>query len=92
MFSVIWILYEFQWGILYWNITPGPLFTKRRDVLSQDLMKPRSQEIGCYIAGIALKFDRHLGSAAAEVPVDFQSDCKSLNPNLAVSGLRELLQ
>ena len=35
--------------------------------------------------GIALKFDRHLGSAAAEVPVKLSRDWKSLNPNLAAS-------
>ena len=42
----------------------------------------KSREIGCYFDRIALKFDRHLGSAAAEVPVKFQSDWQSLNPNL----------
>ena len=31
---------------------------------------------------MALKFDKHFGSAAAEVPVEFQSDRKSPNPNL----------
>ena len=36
---------------------------------------------------IALKFDRHLGSSVAEVPAKFQSDWKSLNPNLAASRL-----
>ena len=40
---------------------------------------------------IALKCDRHLGSAAAEMPVKFQSDWKSLNPNLATSSLHEIL-
>ena len=32
-----------------------------------------------------------LGVGAAEVPVKFQSDGTSLNPNLAVSRLREIL-
>ena len=38
-----------------------------------------------------MKFNRHLGSGAAEVPVKFQSDGTSLNPNLAASRLREIL-
>ena len=46
-------------------------------------MKPRSREIGCYNDRITLKFDTHLDSAAAELPVKFPSDWKSLNPNLA---------
>ena len=32
---------------------------------------------------IALKYDGHLGSVGAEVPVKFQNDSKSLNQNLA---------
>ena len=36
--------------------------------------------------------DRHLGSAAAEVPAKFQSDWKSLNPNLGASSLHEFLR
>ena len=40
---------------------------------------------------VSLKFDAHLGSAAVEVPVKFQSDCKSLNPNLVASRLHEIL-
>ena len=38
------------------------------------------------------KFDRHLGSAAAEVHVKLQSDWRSLNPNLAASRLHEILR
>ena len=41
---------------------------------------------------IALKFDRHFGSTAAEVPVKFQSDSTVLNTNLAASGLCEILR
>ena len=41
---------------------------------------------------VALKFDRHLGSAAAEVPVKFQSYWESLNPNLAASRLHKVLR
>ena len=32
------------------------------------------------------------GTAAAEVPAKFQSDWKSLNPNLAASRLHEILR
>ena len=49
-----------------------------------------SHEIGCYNDCMALKFDRHLSSAATEVPIEFQSDLKSLNSNPAVSRLREI--
>ena len=41
---------------------------------------------------IALKFDRHIGSTAAEVPVKFQSDRTILNTNLAASRLYEILR
>ena len=56
----------------------------------RQISKSRSREIGCYDYRTALKFDRHLGSAAAEGPVKFQSDWKSLNPNLAISSLHEI--
>ena len=64
-----------------------PLFTKREDVLPQDFVK-----FGCYNDRIALKFDRLLDRAAAEVPVKFQSDWNSLNPNLAASRLHKILR
>ena len=51
--------------------SPGPLFTKRYDVLPPNLVKSRSREIECYNDLIALQFDRHLGSDAAEVAVKF---------------------
>ena len=46
----------------------------RLDVLSLDLMKSRSREIGNLNCRIALKFDRLIGGSAAEVTVQFQSD------------------
>ena len=49
-------------------------------------------EIGTLNCRIALKFDRHIGSTAAEVPVKFQSDRAILNTNLAVSRLYEILR
>ena len=54
--------------------------------------KSRSHENECYDDRNDLKLDRHLDSTAVEVPVKFQSDWKSLNPNLAASSLREILQ
>ena len=50
-------------------------------LIKPNLVKSRSHEIG-YNGRIALKFNRHLGSAAAELPVKFQSDWKRLNLNL----------
>ena len=55
-------------------------------------VKSWSHKIGCYNAFVALEFGRHLGSAAAEVPDKFQSDLKSLKPNLAASRLHEILR
>ena len=43
-----------------------PLFTKRRDVLSQDLVKSRSRKIGCCSDRVVRKFDRHLSSSASK--------------------------
>ena len=39
-----------------------------------------------------MKFDRHLGSGAAEALVKFQRDWKSLNPNLTASRLGDILR
>ena len=97
LFNIVYILY----GCLPGNNgmfspmpvnNPGPLFTKRTDVLPPNIVKSRSREIDCYHDRIVLKFDRHLGSAAADMPVKFQSDWNSLNPNLAASRLHEILR
>ena len=53
-------------------------------------MKSRSHEIGSSNYRIALKFDRHFGSPAAEVPVKFQSNRMILNTNLAALRLWDL--
>ena len=50
----------------------GPLFTKPTDVLPQDFVKSRSCEIQVYTFPIVLKFDGHLSSSAAEMPVKFR--------------------
>ena len=39
-----------------------------------NLLRSRNREIECYNDRIPLEFDRHLDSAAAEMPVKFQSD------------------
>ena len=54
----------------------GPLFTKRWDVLPPNLVKSRSHEIGCYNDSIARKYDRHPGSATAEMPCKFRAIAK----------------
>ena len=48
----------------------------KRPYKSPNLMKTRSREIRCFNDHIALKFDWHFGSPAAEVPVKFQSDSR----------------
>ena len=47
--------------------SPGPLFTKRTDVLPQTLAKSRSREIGCYDDHIALLWNL-TGISAALLP------------------------
>ena len=76
---------------IHWYWWPGHLCTKRTDVLPHNIVKSRSCEIVCYNYRNPLKFDRHFG-AAAEVPVEFQSDWKNIKPNLAASRLQEILR
>ena len=47
---------------------------------SLDLIKPQRQEIGCKNCPIALKFDKCLGSSAAEAPTKFQRDTSIFTP------------
>ena len=49
-------------------------------------------EIGTLNCCIALKFDRHIDSNAAKVPVKFQSDWTILNTNLSASRLHKILR
>ena len=51
-----------------------PLGTKRYDVLPQDRVQSRSREILEIWPRDSLKFDRRLGSRAADLPAEFQSD------------------
>ena len=53
---------------------PGPPFIKRQDVLPTIFLKSGSREIECYDAHIALKFEKHISNAAADLPVKFQSN------------------
>ena len=52
----------------------GPLFTKRLYVMPSNLVQSRSREGGYHNDRIALKFDRHHGSAAAKIPEKTQID------------------
>ena len=54
------------------------------------LTKSRSREIGWFNG--PMKFDVHLGNAAADGLVLFQSDWKCLNPNIETSSLHEILR
>ena len=72
--------------------TTESLFTKGTDVFPQDIVKSRSREIRVYTFPIALKFERHPGSIAAEMPVKFESDMVNIDPNLAASRLHEILR
>ena len=71
------------------QILTGLLFTYRTYLL-QNLVKCRSREIRVLTSPIALKFDRHIGSSATEMPVKFQNDTISITSNLAASRLREI--
>ena len=53
-------------------------------------MKSRSRGTVCYNYLIALKFDRHLGSTTAEVPVKFHSDWKSKPESRSFETSRDL--
>ena len=68
----------------------GPLFIKWTDVLPQYLVKSRSREIWVWTIPIALKFDKHLSSSAAEMHIKFQSDSIIITSNLAASRLPEI--
>ena len=69
----------------------GPLFTKRTDALLQDLVKSAGKpRVSGSDVSIALKFDRHIGSSAAEMPVKFQSDMIIITSNLVASRLHEI--
>ena len=70
--------------------TPGPLFTKRYDVLPQDLVKSWSREIGSQTFSIALKLDGNLDSSSADIPVKFQSETMINIPSRGCETSRDL--
>ena len=59
---------------------------------SYRIVKSRSREIHVYTFPIGLKFDRHLVSSAAEMPVKFQRVAMIVSHNLAASTLHEILR
>ena len=71
-------------------IMAGPLFTKRTDLLPQDLVKSRSREMWVYTFTIALKVERHIGNAV-EMSVKFQSDTIIVTSNLVASRRHEIV-
>ena len=78
--------------VVFYHTTSGPLFTDRRDVLTAKSREDSKQRDWIYNDWSALTFDRLLDSAAAEVPVKFQNNWKSLKPNLAAPRFHEILR
>ena len=72
-------------------LVAGPLLSGRTSYrkISWSLEATR---FGFKLFSVALKFDRHLGSGATEMPVKFQSDKIIITSNLAASRLREIWQ
>ena len=87
-----WIFVHNTWWRTSNRPYPGPLFTKPLSGKTSYRQISGSLDImdGCYNDFIALQFNRRLGNAATDVPVKFQSDRKSLNPNLTASSLHIL--
>ena len=86
-----------MWVIELWTIVETPRISFERNSIEYGYLRFinvrfQSHEFGCYDDRIALKYDRHLGSAAAAVPVKFHRDWKSLKPNLIASRLHEILR
>ena len=63
----------------------------RLDVLSYNPVKTRGREICVYNGAISLKFDRRIGSDAAEGLLKFQSDAIIQSCILAASRFHEIL-
>ena len=58
--------------------------------LRQVLLKTRRREIRVYTFPIALNLERHIGSSAAVIPVQFQSDTIIISSNLAATRLHDI--
>ena len=65
----------------------GPLFTKRTDVLPQELAKSRSREIRASTLLITMKFNWHLCSTAAKIPVKSHSETIITSPISRIWGI-----
>ena len=76
------------WSMSQYNITMLHWVKSRNSCIQSDC---QIRFLGLYSLSGKISFDGHLGSAAAEVSVKFESDWKSLNPNLAASILDEIL-
>ena len=68
-----------------------PLFTKATDAFPQDLVKIRSHVIRFQIFLTAPKFDRLLGSSAAQLSAKFRSNTIIVTSNLVASRLLDIL-
>ena len=64
---------------------PGPLITKRTDVLPPNLVKSRSHEIGCCNDHIALKFWQASRQYCCRGAGQILERLEQFNPNLATS-------
>ena len=97
--EAVWIAAENILNLYYstgfWKLFSYPSwapsqYPKRRlSVRSRKISKPRDLYLDC---PIALKFDRHFSSSAADVPVKFQSDTTIESTNLVASRLYEILR
>ena len=56
------------------KLGPVPISNKTSYCKSLQSVKSQNREICIYDCPIALKFDRHIGSITADMPVKFQSD------------------
>ena len=74
----------------FYGILSDNYIIKWMDVLPQDPVNSRSREIRVNTFLIALKFDVHLGSSAAEIPVKSKIDTIIMTTILAASRLREI--
>ena len=72
------------------NVKAPFQYAIRRHVILYDLVKTRCRAIDSLNYCIAMKFDRHVSIAAAEVPVKFRSDQTIVNTNLAALQTRAL--
>ena len=75
-FACHWVQPSIHWAD--WRLTAR----------SHEVPKPRYSDLDFLTFLTALKFDRHLGSSVAEMPVKFQSDTIIITSNLAGSRLQ----